>query len=218
MVGKIAERREVLKQQLEKAIAEWEKVRQNTDKELRGRKLFAKSQAYAACHADEERGKYEMKAILAFIRIWAQDKTENRMGWLQALNRVISTGERSTGSILFLAFPQELILKLAERTGGKPVRVQTARLHPGFVRTDSSGRAFLVDPIKGGGQKHTFLFKFKDGNILLDDDKPEPAQADAPTKPTEEEEITAQAVVPDDAVDFPPITPDGDVDDAPWVM
>ena len=68
-----------------------------------------------------------MKAILAFIRIWAQNKAENRMGWLQALNRIVCTGQRSSGSILFLAFPQELILKLAERTGGKPVRVQWMR-------------------------------------------------------------------------------------------
>jgi hypothetical protein len=163
-----------LKQQLDKAIAEWEAVRQSSDKELKGRKLFSKSQAFAACHADEERGKYEMKAVLAFIRIWAQNKTENRMGWLQALNRVVSTGERSTGSILFLAFPQEMIAKLAERTGGTPVRVQIPRFYEGFVRTDSSGRAFLVDPLKGGGQKHTFLFKLKDGKILLDDTAEKP--------------------------------------------
>ena len=47
------------------------------------------------------------------------------------------------------------------------------RLYEGLVRTDSSGRTFLVDPLKGGGQKHTFLFKYEDGKILLDDDKPE---------------------------------------------
>lgn len=77
---------------------------------------------------DEERGRYEMKAVLAFIRIWAQNKAENRMGWLQALNRIVCTGQRSSGSILFLAFPQELILKLAERTGGKPVQAATKAL------------------------------------------------------------------------------------------
>ena len=217
MVGKIAERRELLKQQLEKAISEWEAVRQHPDKQVRGPKQFAKSQAYAACRADDERGKYEMKAIQAYIRIWAQDKTGNRKGWLQALNRVVSTGERSTGSILFLAFPQEMILKLAERTGGKPVRVQTAKLHPGFVRNDSSGRAFLVEPTKGGGQKHTFLFKLKDGKILLDD-KPEPTQTDTSTKSADESEMSAQAEIPEESVEFPPILPDGDVDDVSWVM
>src|SRR5246127_5743361 len=119
MVGKIAERREQLKEQLEKAKAEWETIRQSSDKELRRQKLFAMNQAYGACRGDEERGRYEMKAVLAFIRIWAQNKAENRMGWLQALNRIVCTGQRSSGSILFLAFPQELIFKLAERTGGK---------------------------------------------------------------------------------------------------
>ena len=119
-----------------------------------------------------------MKAILAFIRIWAQNKCQNRMGWLQALNRIVSTGQRSSGSILFLAFPQELILKLAERTGGKPVRVHVPRLYDGSIRTDSSGRTFLVDPLKSGARKQMFLFKYKDGKILLDDDQPEWGRAD----------------------------------------
>jgi hypothetical protein len=214
MVAKIAERREQLKLQLDKAKTDWEAVRQSPDQELRRQKLFASHQAYGAWRHDEERGRYEMKAVLAFIRIWAQDKVENRMGWLQALNRVVCHGERSTGSILFLAFPQEMILKLAERTGGKAVRVLIPKLHAGFVRTDSSGRVFLVDPIKGGGQKHTFLFKLKDGKILLDDDTPEPAKA----PPDGQHDTAAQAAVEDEAVEFPPIPVDEDVEDVPWVM
>ncbi len=103
MVGRIAERRESFRQQQEKARNEWEQVRQSPDKELRRKTLFAMNRAIGTSHSDEERGKYEMKAILAFVRIWAADKTENRLGWLQALNRVVCQGERSTGSILFLA-------------------------------------------------------------------------------------------------------------------
>jgi hypothetical protein len=134
----------------------------------------------------------------------------------------VCNGQRSSGSILFLAFPQEVIVKLAERTGGKAVRVHIPKLYEGFVRTDSSGRAFLVDPIKGGGQKHTFLFKLKDGKILLDDTA-EQAESTA-TEPHDsaqaeaEQENPAQAAVSDDAVEFPPIVPDGEVDDVPWVM
>jgi hypothetical protein len=218
MVGKIAERRELLKKQLEKAKAEWEAVRQSSDKELRRQKLFASNQAHGACRADEERGKYEMKAILALIRIWAQNKTENRAAWLQALNRVVCTGERSTGSILFLAFPQELILKLAERTGGKAVRVHIPRLYEGFVRIDDQGRTFLVDPLKNGGQKHTFLFKYADGKILLDDDKSEQARAETSEAAAEQSEATAQAAVPDEAVEFPSISLDEDGPEVPWVM
>ena len=222
MVGKIAERREQLKEQLEKAKAEWETIRQSSDKELRRQKLFAMNQAYGACRGDEERGRYEMKAVLAFIRIWAQNKAENRMGWLQALNRIVCTGQRSSGSILFLAFPQELILKLAERTGGKPVRVHVPKLHDGLVRTDSAGRAFLVDPLKGGGQKHTFLFKYRDGKILLDDDKPEQAEGETLTESCAES-VTAEAAIQaanvDEAVEFNPgAFSDEDASDAPWVM
>jgi hypothetical protein len=222
MVGKIAARREQLKEQLEKAKAEWDTVRQSSDKELRRQMLFAMNQAYGTCRGDEERGRYEMKAVLAFIRIWAQNKAENRMGWLQALNRIVCTGQRSSGSILFLAFPQELILKLAERTGGKPVRVHVPRLYEGLARTDSSGRTFLVDPLKGGGQKQTFLFKYVDGKILLDDDKPEQAKGETSTESCAESE-TAEAAIPaavaDEAVEFNPgAFSDEDASDAPWVM
>jgi hypothetical protein len=222
MIGKIIERREQLKEQLEKAKAEWDAVRQSSDKELRRQKLFAMNQAYGTCRGDEERGRYEMKAVLAFIRIWAQNKAENRMGWLQALNRIVCTGQRSSGSILFLAFPQELILKLAERTGGKPVRVHVPRLYDGLVRTDSSGRTFLVDPLKGGGQKHTFLFKYRNGKILLDDEKTEQAEGETSTESCADSE-TAEAAIPaavvDEAVEFNPgAFSDEDASDAPWVM
>jgi hypothetical protein len=222
MVGKIAARREQLKEKLGKAKAEWDTVRQSPDKELRRQMLFAMNQAYGACRGDEERGRYEMKAVLAFIRIWAQNKAENRMGWLQALNRIVCTGQRSSGSILFLAFPQELIMKLAERTGGKPVRVHVPRLYDGFVRTDSSGRTFLVDPLKGGGQKHTFLFKYLDGKILLDDDKTEQPKGETSTESCTESE-TAEAAIPaavaDEAMEFNPgAFSDEDASDAPWVM
>ena len=145
MVGRIAERRESFRQQQEKARNEWEQVRQSPDKELRRKTLFAMNRAIGTSHSDEERGKYEMKAILAFVRIWAEDKTENRLGWLQALNRVVCQGERSTGSILFLAFPQELIVKLADRTGGKVVRVHTPRLIPAsFVTTRPAGSFWWI--------------------------------------------------------------------------
>src|SRR3974390_3921961 len=104
MAGKTAERREQLKELLEKAKTESDTVRQSSDKELRRQKLFAMNQAYGACRADEERGRYEMKAILAFIRIWAQNKAENRMGSLQALNRIVCKGAPSRGSLVLSFF------------------------------------------------------------------------------------------------------------------
>jgi flavin-dependent dehydrogenase len=76
--------------------------------------------------------------------------------------------------------------------------------------------ANLVDPINGG-QKHTFLFKLKDGNILLDD-KPEQTHADASTKSHGEETTAAQAAGVDEDVEFPSVSADGDVNDVPWIM
>ena len=61
----------------------------------------------------------------------------------------------------------------------------------------------------------------KDRNILLDDDKPEQTESRSAERHGEaeaESDTTAQAAVPDDAVEFPPIAPDGDVEDVPWVM
>jgi hypothetical protein len=204
MVGKIAERREQHKEQLEKVKADWDEVWQSTDKERRRQKLVALHQAYGACRSDEERGRYEMKAIQAFIRIWAQAKEENRMGWLQALNRIVCTGQRSCGSILFLTFPQELILKLAERTGGRPVRVHVPRLYKGLIRTDSEGRAFLVDPLNGGGEKHIFLFKYADGKILLDDVKTEQDLSGVAREPVSDETAEENRPAADEAVEFNP--------------
>jgi hypothetical protein len=116
-----------------------------------------------------------------------------------------------------------LILKLAERTGGKPVRVHVPRLYDGLVRTDASGRAFLVDPLKGGGQKHTFLFKYRDGKILLDDNRLEQAQAEASTESGTETAIATEGAIPaadvDEAVEVIPSSfSDEDASDAPWVM
>ena len=219
LVGKVAERHEQLKQQLEKAKAEWDSVRQSNDKELRRKTLLGLNQAYGVCRSDEERGRYEMKAILAFIRIWAQNKENNRMGWLQALNRIVCTGQRSSGSILFLAFPQEIILKLAERTGGKPVRVHLPKLYDGLVRTDSRGRAFLVDSLKGGGEKQTFLFKYADGRILLDDEQTEHALTGTSRRNVAGDPAEIEASVADDAVEFNPATfGDEEASDSSWVM
>jgi hypothetical protein len=217
IVSRIVERHEQLKQQLEKARADWDAVRKDPNRDLRKQRLFAKTQAQGAYRYDEDRGKYEMKAILAYIRIWAQNKTENRKAWLQALNRVVCGGKGS-GSILFLAFPQELIDKLAERTGGRFVRVHLPRLLEGIVRTDSEGRTFLVEPISRGGEKHTFLWKYRDGKILLDDDNPA-VSADNLAPNNDPSGIATLPEADLDDVEFPLMaSTEEDRHDAPWVM
>jgi hypothetical protein len=96
--------------------------------------------------------------------------------------------------------------------------VQVPRLYEGFVRIDEQGRTFLVDPLKNGGQKHTFLFKYADGKILLDDNRSEQAPAETAKSGAEESGTTTQVALADEAVEFPPITLDDDGPEVPWVM
>jgi hypothetical protein len=166
IVGRISERQDKLKADLDKAQAEWEAVRKDSNKEARKQRLLARRKAYSVHHHGEERARQEMKAIISYVRVWAASKAENRMGWCQAMNRVVSNGQGS-GSILFHAFPQELVAKLAEQTGGKAVRVVLPEVSGMSISQDSEGRSFLVEKIEGG-EKQTFLFQYKDGQFLFD--------------------------------------------------
>ncbi|MBV9436864.1 MAG: hypothetical protein JOZ44_12470, partial [Acidobacteria bacterium] len=165
VVGRISERETNLKANLDRAQAEWEAVYKHPEKELRKQKLLARRKAHAAHHQGEERSRQEMKAILSYVRVWAAGKTENRRGWCQALSRVVCSGQGS-GSILFQAFPQELIAKLAEQTGGKAARIAMPQVSGMSLSRDSEGRSFLVEQIQGG-EKETFLFQYKDGQFLF---------------------------------------------------
>ena len=165
VVGRVSERQDRLKADLDQAQAEWEAVRQGSNKELRKQRLQARRKAFSAHRYGEERARQEMKAIISYVHVWAASKTENRMGWCQALNRVVSSGQGS-GSILFHAFPQELVAKLAEQTGGKAVRVVMPEVSGMAIHRDAEGRSFLVEKIEGG-EKQTFLFQYRDGQFFF---------------------------------------------------
>src|SRR5258708_3835063 len=164
----VSERKEQFKSELDKAQAEWERVRKDPDKELRKQKMQARRKAQAAYYFGEERAKQEMKSIIAWVRVWAAGKKENRLGWVQAMNRVVCNGSsKSSWAILFHAFPQELIDKLAARTGGNAVRVALPDISGLSIFNDPEGRSFLVEQIQGG-EKQTFLFQYKDGQFLFE--------------------------------------------------
>ena len=163
VAARISERQDKLKAALERAQSEWEEVRNHSDKELRRSRLLARRKAQAANYRGEERARQEMNSIISYVRVWAASKSENRMGWCQALNRVVCGGQGS-GSILFHAFPQELIAKLAERTGGRTTRVAMPDVSGKSISTDGQGRSFLVEQIESG-VKETFLFQYKDGQF-----------------------------------------------------
>lgn len=197
VVASIAQRKTALKDALTKARNEWDAVRKDSDKTLRKQKLFAKTQAQAAYYYNEERSNEEMKAIISFLKVWAQNKTQNRMAWAQALNsivcRVKSKGEyRPTGSLMYITFPQELVTRLAILTGGRNVTLYKPRMIEGFVRTDEHGRTFLVEVIKRQ-LKETFLFACRNGEFSLDGAIPIAAQKE----PKQIEELSPTGEIAD---------------------
>lgn len=194
VVASIGQRKAVLREALNKALAEWDAVRKNPDRNLRKQKLHAKSQAQAAYHYNEERSKDEMKAIISFLKVWAQNKTQNRMAWAQAMNSIVCQAKgRSTGSLIWLTFPQELVSRLAAMTGGEEVCLYTPRMISGWVRTDEQGRTFLVEAIKRN-LTETFLFTFKDGKFSAD-----PAAAAVKAEqPKDETQPPVEATPPED--------------------
>lgn len=210
VVASIAQRKTELKKVLEKANQEWEAVRKSDDKQLRKQKMFARNRARAAYFYSDERGKDEMKAIIGFVKIWAQNKTENRMAWAQALNSIVCKSKRKgkdegdgaakkgTGSLIWLTFPQEVITRLAALTGGKSVRIYRPRMVEGFVRRDEHGRTYLVEAVEKGLHE-TFLFSVKDGQFSLDDTinlqpNKEESNKEEPNKEPEQKELPTEAV------------------------
>ena len=52
-----------------------------------------------------------------------------------------------TGSIVFYAFPQEVVNQIAERTGGRPVSVEIPNLCDGEVEIDAEGTDLPGQPL-----------------------------------------------------------------------
>ncbi len=65
--------------------------------------------------------------MIHLVRKWAERKSANAFDWLAALYAITCKGSKSTGSIVFYAFPQELVNMIAERTGGRQVTVVDSR-------------------------------------------------------------------------------------------
>jgi hypothetical protein len=167
VVAEIAQRQTGLKKQRDEAVKSYDGVRNNPDKDVRNKARLARNAAQAAYYYDQQRAKDARKAITNFVKIWAQNITHNRMAWAQALNAMVCRG-KGTGSLIWLAFPQELVSRLAALTGGRDVRLYRPKIVEGFVEKDKHGRAFLVEAIDGG-LRATFLFTNRNGKVSLDD-------------------------------------------------
>ena len=119
-IGKLIKEQEALDNALAAAEAEYEAKRNDpeTRNEARGQRNAVRS----AVHAFKERSRDDFKALRSIMRAWGDGKQQNRRGWCQALHTIICAG-KGNGSLLFHAFPQEIIDKIAEETGSNPVQV-----------------------------------------------------------------------------------------------
>ena len=158
------------RQAVDQALAAVDAVKD--DPKARKELIFKRNQAQSALHFYEERQRQELKNLINFVRKWAQRKNGDRLGYLQAMHEIACRG-KGTGSIVFYAFPQELVNQIIDRTGGRPVTVAVPDLCDGAVEIDSEGRIFLVDQVTSDGEhlceRQTFLMQVtQDGQVLMD--------------------------------------------------
>ncbi len=158
------------RQAVDQALAAVDAVKD--DPKARKELIFKRIQAQSALHFYEERQRQELKNLINFVRKWAQRKNGDRLGYLQAMHEIACRG-KGTGSIVFYAFPQELVNQIIDRTGGRPVTVAVPDLCDGAVEIDSEGRIFLVDQVTSDGghlcERQTFLMQVtQDGQVLMD--------------------------------------------------
>jgi len=152
-VIEIMGRRQQLMEELEKANAAIEANKH--DAEARKQLFFRRNQASAALNAYEKHAGDELKALVNGLQKWSSSKNGTRLAYLSALHSIVCRERRAipdpnavsgTGSIVFYSFPQEVVNQIAERTGGRPVKVEIPTLCDGEVEIDAEGRIFLVQP------------------------------------------------------------------------
>lgn len=160
-IGLMAERRQRLEKAAAEAEAECEARKQ--DPATRKEAIFKRNQAQAELHFYQERSRKDLKNLIHMIRMWAQEKNGNRLAYLSALHAIAckrasacpGKDRQGTGSIVFYAFPQEVVDKIVERTGGRPITVAVPELCEGEVEIDSEGRVFLLAAFPNGdGSSH----------------------------------------------------------------
>ncbi len=171
MIGRTRKKQTAYEQAAKEAEAGFERVKDNA--RARKEALFRLKQARAALRFFErEKSRHEMKTAICLVRKWAERKTDNRRGWLQALHSKVCQGH-GIGSTVFYAFPQELVDGIVERTGGRPIMVRVPDLADGEVEIGQDGEVFLVSRfagLDGDIQERRILYCHvtEDGDLFMD--------------------------------------------------
>jgi hypothetical protein len=169
-VGKLITEKQVLDEALAKAEAEYEAKR--NDPIARNEARAQRNAARGKVRAHREHFREEFQALRSLIQAWGDGKKQNRRDWCQALHTVICAG-KGNGSLLFHAFPQEIIDKIAEETGSNPVQVSVLDLVDGEIEFDEDGRVFLLERFPSGDgtthERKIFLLQIsKKGELIVD--------------------------------------------------
>lgn len=173
VVHQILDESQPFKDDLDNTQALWNEMRKFEDTKLRGEAWEARNRAQAAFWKNQEYTKERFRDLHLWLHYWSQGKIENRTGWAQALNTVISNGQ-GTGAVLFHAFPQEIVDAFAKQTDGVSVPVRMPDAVDGYVSFDDQQRAYLVERIENAdqsiGEKRHFLWQYTGHRTLLFDD------------------------------------------------
>lgn len=164
-LGEISEKRKALEAAVKEAEVALETVKEQDG--ARRDATFRLNQAKSALHK-WEKGRKELKAVISHIQKWGRGRKGDRRLWLQALFDTAASGD-GNGSIVFYAFPQEMVDAIAERTQGRPVQVAVPELCDGEVEIDEEGRVYLISPSTDGMPYQRLLFQVQitgDGKVL----------------------------------------------------
>jgi hypothetical protein len=166
-LGEISEKRKSLEAAVKEAEAALRAVTDKDGPQLKREATFRLNQAKSALHK-WEKGRKELKAVLSHIQKWGRGRKGDRRLWLQALFDAAASGD-GNGSIVFYAFPQEMVDAIGERTGGRPIKVALPELCDGEVEVDDEGRVYLISPSTDGMPYQRLLFQVQiteDGKVL----------------------------------------------------
>jgi len=187
-IGLVAEKRRTYEEALTKAQEELDAfpvaaARASKEGANRKRELYRRrNQAQAALHFYEERSRKDLRNLINIIRKWAERKEDRATDWLTALWDIACKSRRwderenrrlNTGSIVFYAFPQQVVDLVVERTGGRPITVSLPNLVDGEVTIDHDGSVYLVDEVSDGAgsfvRRQTLLLQVPgDGRLITD--------------------------------------------------
>jgi hypothetical protein len=132
---------------LKEAHAEFERLRNDEDPQTRHEAPKNLYRAKAALRANQERCREEMGHFHRWLLEWGNSKRGSRRGWCQALHSIaVSTrNDKATAAIVFHAFPQEVIDKIVEETGGQPIQLNFSEMPDGEITFDESGNVFRFE-------------------------------------------------------------------------